>query len=369
MPDSVRVRIPMVDLKGQFEKIRGEIRSVVNEIIDSSTYVLGPKVREFEERVAAYHGSADAVAVASGTDALHLALTALGIGKGDEVITTPFSFFATVEAVLYTGATLVFADIEPDTMNIDPNRIREKITDRTRAILPVHLFGHPAGMAEIMELAREHGIRVIEDSAQSFGASIGGKMNGSFGDAGCMSFYPSKNLGSFGDGGMVIVKEKSTGEHLRKLRNHCSTGSYMHDAIGFNSRLDELQAGVLLVKLKRIDLYNDMRRSRAGIYTRLLGDAVKCPTQRKGYRHVYHQYTIRSPRRDEIRAALKAEEIASMIYYPLPLHLQKALSEMGHVEGDFPEAERAAAEVLSLPMYPELPDLDVERVASVVSGV
>lgn len=369
MADKKRRAIPMVDLRSQFQEIRGEVKAVVNEIIDSSAYVLGPKVREFEQRVAAYHGCADAVAVASGTDALHLALAALGIGKGDEVITTPFTFFATVEAVLYTGATPVFADIEPDTFNIDPEKIKEKITPNTKAILPVHLFGHPAEMGGIMEIAQKHGLKVIEDSAQSFGASIEGTMAGSFGDAGCMSFYPSKNLGAFGDGGMVAVKEKATAERLRKLRNHGSAGSYIHEFVGFNSRLDELQAGVLLVKLKRIDRYNDMRRSRAALYTKLLEGTAVCPIERPGFRHVYHQYTIRTARRDEVRKALGDEEISSMLYYPLPLHLQNALADMGHSKGDFPQAELAAQEVLSLPMYPELGDADIERVADVVSGV
>lgn len=359
--------VPMIDLKKQFREIKDEVFEVLSEILDSTQYILGPKVQELERGIAAYHGVADAVGVASGTDALHLALEALGIGEGDEVITTPFTFFATVEAIIYTGATPVFVDIEPETMNIDAGRLEERINERTRAILPVHLFGHPADMDRISEIAGRHDLRIIEDCAQSFAAEVRGRKTGSLGDAGCFSFYPSKNLGAFGDGGMVIAKEVSVAEEMRRLRNHGSRGGYRHERIGFNSRLDEIQAGILLVKFRRIDEYTRKRREKAALYRELLGEGVVKPVERPDMTHVYHQYTIRSPRRDEIQRRLKEKEISSVVYYPIPLHLQEALSYLGHGKGDFPEAEAAAEEVLSLPMYPDLDEATIRMIADSVN--
>ena len=357
---------PMLGLKTQYLDIRDEVLAVVGEILESSQYILGRRVRELEEKVAAYHGVPDAIGVASGTDALHLSLLSLGIGKGDEVITTPFTFFATVEAILYTGATPVLVDIEPDTLNIDPDRIEEKITARTKAILPVHIYGHPADMQRIMEIAGRHGLKVVEDCAQSFGASLQGRRTGSFGDAGCYSFYPSKNLGAFGDGGMIVLGDKAVADRIRKLRNLGSAGGYLHDCVGFNSRLDELQAGILLVKMKRIDAYNELRRRRAGLYTQLLSDVVTCPVEKEGAVHVYHQYTIRSPKRDAIRDCLKEGDYPSVVYYPVPLHLQEALRFLGNGEGDFPVTERASREVLSLPIYPEIGESEIGRISDIV---
>jgi dTDP-4-amino-4,6-dideoxygalactose transaminase len=331
--------------------------------------VLGPKVREFEAEIAGYCKVGDAVGVASGTDALHIALECFGVGEGDEVITTPFTFFATVEAIIYIGAKPVFVDIEPDTFNMDPREIEGKITGRTKVIMPVHLFGHPADMKAIGEIAARHNLRVVEDCAQAFGASMGGKRVGGFGDAGCFSFYPSKNLGAYGDGGLITFRGKEAAEEGRRLRNHGSKEPYVHESVGFNSRLDELQAAVLLVKLKRIEEFNAARIRNAGLYTRLLADKVVCPTERPGCRHVYHQYTVRSPKRAEIHNRLKDAEIASNIYYPLPLHLQEPMSFMGHGKGDFPVAEKAAEEVLSLPMCPMLEESEIERIAEIVASV
>jgi len=361
--------IPMVDLGRQFAEIREEIINMVDQILESSHYILGPKVREFEKRIAEYLKVSDALGVASGTDALHLSIEALGIGEGDEVITTPFTFFATVEAIVYTGAKPVFVDIEPETFTIDCTKIEEKITPRTKAILPVHLFGHPSDMERIMAIAERHGLYVIEDCAQAFGAEIRGKKVGSFGDTGCFSFYPSKNLGAYGDGGMITLREAKFSEVIRSLRNHGSKGSYIHDSIGFNSRLDELQAGILLVKMKRVDEYNRKRREKALRYNRLLSGIVTCPSEKEHVYHVYNQYTILCKNRNEIQQGLKDNGISSVVYYPLPLHLQDAMSFLGYREGAFPVSEKASREVLSLPIYAELGEPDIEKIAGVIKRV
>ncbi len=361
--------VPMVDLKKQFNDIKDEVFEMLTEILESSQYILGPKVLELEKKIAEYHGVTEAVGVASGTDALHLSIEALGIGEGDEVITTPFTFFATAEAILYTGATPVFVDIEQETMNIDPGKIEAAVTKRTKAVLPVHIFGHPAEMEKIAAVAKEHKLKIIEDCAQSFGASVHGKRTGSLGDAGCFSFYPSKNLGAFGDGGMVLSNDPSVAADIRKLRNHGSKGSYRHESVGFNSRLDEIQAGVLLVKMKRIETYNNKRRQKAALYGELLSDRVERPVERPGYTHVYHQYTIRSSRRDEIQMRLRENNISSVVYYPTPLHIQEAVNFLGYRKGDFPVAEETSARVLSLPMYPELEETSIARIADIINNV
>lgn len=361
--------VPMVDLRRQFQEIKNEIFDVLTEILESSQYILGPKVSEFEKKFAEYHKVSEAVGVASGTDALHLSLDALGIGEGDEVITTPFTFFATAEAILYTGAKPVFVDIEPDTFNIDVSQIDEAITKYTKAILPVHLFGHIADIEGILNIAKRYGLNVIEDCAQSFGAKINGRQAGSFGDTGCFSFYPSKNLGGYGDGGMIILNDSEVADKIRALRNHGSRGSYVHKSVGFNSRLDEIQAGILLVKMKRIDEYNRKRREKAALYTELLSSAVQCPVERKGAYHVFHQYTIRNPKRNEIQKVLREKGISSVIYYPLPLHLQEALKFLGYKKGAFPIAEKVAHEVLSLPIHPELEEQTIKEIAEVVIRV
>jgi len=360
--------IPMVDLKKEFTEIKKEVFEMLTEILESSHYILGPKVSELEKKISDYHGVAAAIGVASGTDALHLSLDALGIGEGDEVITTPFTFFATAEAVIYTGATPVFVDAEPDTLNIDVNLIEKKITKKTKAIIPVHIFGHPADMEEIKKLAKKHKLKVIEDCAQAFGAAINNKKVGSFGDAGCFSFYPSKNLGAYGDGGMITLNDSVIANTIKKLRNHGSGGAYKHESVGFNSRLDEIQAGILLIKLKRIDEYNSKRRQNAALYNKFLSDKVKCPKEKNGCYHVYHQYTIMSPERDKIQNKLKDKGISSVVYYPIPLHRQEALSFLGYKEGDFPVAEKAAREVLSLPMYPGLEEKTIKEIAEIING-
>lgn len=356
----------MIDLKKQYGGIKDEILHVVNEILESSQYILGKRVSELEAGVMSYHGVKQAIGVASGTDALHLALKSLGIGSGDEVITSPFTFFATVEAILYTGAKPVFVDIDPDTCNIDPSLIEKKITKHTRAILPVHIFGHPADMGKIMNIAEERSLKVVEDCAQSFGASLNGRKTGSFGDAGCFSFYPSKNLGACGDGGMIVLNNLDAADSIRVLRNHGSKGGYRHDCLGYNSRLDELQAGILMVKFRKIDEYNSRRHDSARLYDSLLSDIVTCPVERPGAYHVYHQYTIRSPRRDHIQQKLKEQGISSVVYYPIPLHLQKALEYLGFGEGSFPVAEMVSKQVLSLPMYPELEASDIHCIADAI---
>ncbi len=365
-PGVKRRHVPMLDLKAQYLPLKEEIKESIKEIIESGRFVLGDNVSSFEKEVASYHGVGHAVGLASGTDSLHLCLKALGIGEDDEVITAPFTFIATAEAITYVGAVPVFVDIEPDTLNIDPLKIEEKITKKTRAILVVHLFGQPARMDDIMSVARKYNLLVIEDCAQSFGASYKGVHTGGIGDAGCFSFYPSKNLGAYGDGGMIITGDAGLIEKVRLLRNHGTVGPYQHAFIGYNSRLDEIQAAVLRVKLKHIDSYNDLRRDIAAIYTSRLNGLVSCPVETGYGRHVYHQYTIRTDRRQHVTEALAENNISSVIYYPTPVHLQPAFAYLGYHEGDFPESEAAAKEVLSIPIYPELPHDTAHEVADVI---
>lgn len=357
---------PFVDLKAQYRNIKKEVLKRINEILESSHYILGENVKAFEEEVKSYLGVKEAIGVASGTDALHLALKALNIGKGDEVITTPFTFFATVEAIIYVGAKPVFVDIEEDTYNIDPEKIEEKITPRTKAIIPVHLFGYPADMEKINEIARKYGLKVIEDAAQAFGATIANKKVGTFGDIGCFSFYPSKNLGCFGDGGMVVTDNLEIAQKIRILRNHGSKDKYIHETVGLNSRLDEIQAGILRIKLRYIEEYNKNRRKKAFLYTKLLSDVVITPKENDYKYHVYHLYSIRSCFRDKIKETLAKHGIPSVVYYPLPLHLQKALSFLGYKEGDFPVSEATSREILSLPIYPEIPDEEVYEISQII---
>ncbi len=359
--------IPMVNLKVQYEEIQSEIQDRISEIFDSGAFILGPNVMELERRVAEYHNLSYAIGLASGTDALHLALRAAGIGPGDEVITTPFTFFATVEAIHYCGAKAVFVDVEPDTLNMNPAQVEACITPATKALLPVHIFGHPADMDSLTRISEKHGLLMVEDCAQAFGASFKDKRVGAFGTAGCYSFYPSKNFSCYGDGGMVVTDRSEMNDRIRRLRNHGSNRTYVHTETGYNSRLDELQAAVLNVKLRRIDRYNDMRRNVAAQYNRQFSDLpVRLPVEREGCHHVYHQYTLRSDRRDDLSAQLQANGISAVIYYPVPLHLQEALKEYGLGEGAFPVAEKASKEVLSIPMYPELPESDVAYICKTV---
>jgi dTDP-4-amino-4,6-dideoxygalactose transaminase len=347
--------IPVLDLKAQYAAIEKEIDAAIKEVLLSTEFILGPAVRELEQRLAAYCECRYGVGVASGTDALRLTLTALGIGQGDEVITTPFSFIATANTISHCGARPVFVDIDPQTYNIDPTKIEAAITVRTKAIVPVHLYGHPADMDPIMQLAEKYGLYVIEDAAQAIGARYKGRRVCSIGHAGCLSFYPTKNLGAYGDGGMVLTNDAKLAEKIDILRRQGSKKKYYADMLGFNSRLDTLQAAILLVKLNYLDAWNKSRRLVAERYNSLLsGLPVITPYESPEVYHVYHQYTIRAPQRDELAVNLKEQGIGTMIYYPVPLHLQGLYAGLGYKEGDLPESEAASREVLSLPMYPEL---------------
>jgi dTDP-4-amino-4,6-dideoxygalactose transaminase len=360
--------IPMVDLKAQYETIKEEINNAVLGVIQSTHFILGPQGKSLEEEIAHYLGVKHAVGVASGTDALHLALLAAGIKRGDEVITTPFTFIATAEAISYVGAVPVFVDIDPDSFNIDISKIAPAITRKTKAIIPVHLYGQPADMERLMELAKKHSLKVIEDCAQSFGAEYHGEKTGAIGDLGCFSFFPSKNLGGYGDGGMVTTNDNDLAAHLLSLRNHGSRVRYHHEEVGFNSRLDEIQAAIIRVKFKHIDAYNAMRRNNAALYSRFLADpGIRTPSEQSRTKHVFHQYTIRVKNRDAVKQKLDAGGItSSMIYYPVPLHMQAAYRELGMKPGSLPVSEMAAREVLSLPLYPELTEEQIEKVAGAV---
>lgn len=359
--------IPMLDIKAQHEPLKDEIREAIREILDSGQFILGKNVTNLEEEIASYINTKRAVGLASGTDALYLSLRALDITQGDEVITTPFSFIATAEAITYVGGIPVFVDIQRDTLNMDISKLEEKITPRTKAIIVVHLFGLPSDMNELMHIARKYNLKVIEDCAQAFGASYRNARVGSIGDCGCFSFYPSKNLGAYGDGGMITTSDAEIHRRVSILRNHGTVGPYRHDIIGYNSRLDEIQAAILRIKLKHIETYNQNRRNIAAIYSSILGDAVKCPAVMGDRTHVFHQYTIRSPKRDMIRKVLQDKSISSVVYYPLSLHNQEAFKYLGYKSGDFPASEAAAREVLSIPIYPELTVDAAEFIAKTIA--
>jgi dTDP-4-amino-4,6-dideoxygalactose transaminase len=355
------------DLKIQNSKIRSEIDAAIAKTVDSAMFILGQTVADFETDVAKYHGVKYAVGVASGTDALHLALRAIGVKEGDEVLTTPFTFVATAESITYTGAKPVFVDIDPETFNIDPSKIKAKITKKTKAIIPVHLYGQAADMDSIMKIAKEHGLKVIEDSAQAIGAKIGDKHVSTIGDAGCLSYFPTKNLGAFGDGGMVVTNDEKIYEAVKLLRAIGSKVTYHYEVIGFNSRLDALQAAILKVKLKYLESWVDARRKNADLYNKLLaGLDIILPKESKGVRHTYNQYTIRSKQRDALVDHLKKKGIGAMIYYPLSLHLQKIYEDLGYKMGSFPNAEKVQSEVMSLPIFPELTEVQITEVASCI---
>lgn len=361
--------IPLCDLTGQYLALKAEIDAAMQAVAASGSYILGPNVAALEREIAEYCQCNYAVGVNSGTDALHLALLALDVGPGDEVITTPFTFVATAEAIGMVGATPVFVDIDPRTFNIDPNLIEEAITPRTRALLPVHLYGRPCEMDAIAEIAKGNGLAIIEDCAQAIGATYKGQKVGSIGKAGCLSFFPSKNLGCFGDGGMVITNDQSICERVEMLRRHGSRVKYHHAELGLNSRLDELHAAILRVKLTHLDKWNIARRDVAARYSDLLADVggVVTPDQ-PGLPNdddlipVYHQYTIRVENRTSLQSHLSAAGIGSCVYYPIPLHLQEVHTGLGYRPGDFPVAEQVARQCLSLPMFPGLTDTQIEVV-------
>ncbi|MDW7760047.1 MAG: DegT/DnrJ/EryC1/StrS family aminotransferase [Acidobacteriota bacterium] len=363
------MKVPLLDLKAQYAGIRDDIRRAVDEVMDSQYFILGPKVEELEHRIAEYSGTEHAVGVSSGTDALLAALMAADVGPGDEVITTPFTFFSTAGAVSRLGARPVFVDIDPVTFNMDPAKIAGAVSPRTKALIPIHLFGQCADMDPILEAARASGLCVIEDAAQSIGAEYKEKRAGSMGHMGIFSFFPSKNLGGFGDGGMVVTRDEALREKLEMIRVHGSKPKYFHKIVGANFRLDALQAAVLIVKLGHLDAWSKKRRENAAIYDAGFAESglvaaghVVTPVAvyREGgdvNHHIYNQYTIRTTdreRRDALRAFLAENGIGAEIYYPVPLHLQECFRDLGYKEGDFPESEAASARVLSLPIYPEL---------------
>ncbi|MGZ3431315.1 MAG: DegT/DnrJ/EryC1/StrS family aminotransferase [Isosphaeraceae bacterium] len=359
------VSVPALNLKAQYQSIRDEIEPVVREILESQMFVLGPEVTRLEAEVADYCGAASGIGCASGSDALLLPLLAIDIGPGDEVITTPYTFFATAGSIWRTGAKPVFVDIEPDTFNIDPARIEAAITRRTRAIIPVHLFGQVAEMGPIQEIARRHGLTVLEDAAQAIGSAYHGTRAGTLGDVAAFSFYPSKNLGGFGDGGMVTTNQPQLARRITRLRVHGMEPKYHHHEVGFNSRLDAFQAAVLRVKLRHLDAWTSLRRDVADRYRNLfashgLEEMVGLPIERQGNFHIYNQFVIRVPAflRDSLRDYLTARKIGSEIYYPIPLHLQVCFASLGHKPGDFPDSEAAARETIALPIYAELTDAE-----------
>jgi len=352
------MKVQMLDLGEQYQGIKDEVIQKLDEVMSSSGFILGQNVKTLESDVASSSNCKHGIGVGNGSDAIHIALQAAGIEAGDEVITTPFTFFATGGAIARANATPVYVDIDPVTFNIDPSKIEAAITEKTKAIIPVHLYGHMADMEAIMEIAKKHNLVVVEDAAQAIGASINGKQVGELGTAATYSFFPTKNLGAYGDGGMLVTNDDELSEKARVIRVHGSKPKYYHHVLGYNSRLDELQAAILNVKFPHLKEYSDARRERAKFYTDQLNEKVSqyvtTPTEVEGYHHVYHQYTLRVERRDELQQFLKDNDIASMIYYPMPLHLQPVFEELGYKEGDFPETEKATKEALSLPMWPEL---------------
>jgi len=357
--------IPILDLTKQYEEIGQEIEKEVIKVLSSGKYILADNVRKLEQDFSGYCNTEKAIGVASGTDALHLALRALDIGPGDEVITVAFTFIATVEAISYVGATPVFADINPDTFNLDINELEKKITPKTKAIIPVHLYGQPVDMDKVIEVAKKHNLFVIEDCAQAIGATYKGKKVGSIGDIGCFSFFPSKNLGTFGDGGMITTNSSYLADRITALRNHGSHVRYYHKEVGLNSRLDEIHAAILNVKFPHIDRWNSKRRDAARYYNELFKDIndIKTPVELGSTTCVYHQYTVRVPQRDKIHEILKENGVMAMIYYPVPIHLQEAYADLGLKEGYLPNTEHVTEEVLSLPIFPEITREQQEKVA------
>lgn len=362
------MQVPLLDLKAQYASLREEIRAQVDEVLESQICIGGPKVAELEKQVAAYSTCKHAVGASSGTDAILNALMSLDIGAGDEVITTSYTFFATAGCIARTGATPVFVDIDPKTYNIDPRLIEKAITKRTKAIIPVHLYGQMADMDPIMAVACDSDLAVIEDAAQAIGSEYHGRKAGSIGTCGCFSFFPSKNLGGIGDGGMVVTNDDAFGERLNIMRNHGSKPKYYHKYVGGNFRLDPIQAGALLVKLKHLPAWHEGRRSNADRYNEAFkGEAkVVTPYVESWNYMIYNQYVIRVPNRDEVLAHLKEKQIGCEIYYPLPLHVQECFKDLGYKQGDLPHAEEAAAHTIALPIYPELTDEMQDYVAASV---
>jgi dTDP-4-amino-4,6-dideoxygalactose transaminase len=362
------MNLPFFDLKRQYVELQDEIGDALQRVSQSGMYIGGDELVAFEQEAASYTSVRFGCGLSSGTDALLATLMALDVGSGDEVVTTPFTFIATAEVISFLGARPVFVDVLEDTFNMDPNLLEAAINERTRCIIPVHLFGQMADMERIMGIAGKHGIPVVEDAAQAIGASIGGKKACSFGVAGCLSFFPSKNLGAFGDGGMVLTDSEKLHRAIAVIKNHGSEVRYHHTRIGINGRLDAIQAAILRVKLRHLDTWAALRREHAGAYTERLSKYVTVPVSRDGYGHVFNQYTIRTGGRDELAAHLRERGVPSAIYYPIPLHLQEVFAGLGYRKGDFPVSEKLCEEVLSLPVFPEMTgeerDFVVESVIS-----
>ena len=363
--------ISLLDLKKQYHSIKQELNAHLWEMLESGNFILGPQVKSLEEEIANFCQVKFAIGVASGTDALELALRAVGVKMGDEVITSPFTFIATTEAISQLDAKIVFADINLDSYNIDPEKIKKRITPKTKAIVPVHLYGQPCQMDGLMKIAGENNLSVIEDCAQAIGAEYRGRRVGAFGVASCFSFFPSKNLGCYGDGGMVVTNDEQIAEKIRMLRVHGSKNKYLHLLEGRNSRLDEIQAGILRVKLKYLNRWNEQRKEKAQGYSEFflksgLTNNIVIPKIIEQAKSVFNLYVIRTKQRDELFNFLKAKDIFTAIHYPLPLHLQEVYAELGHKLGDFPNAELAAREVISLPLYPEI---TLEQINSVVEAI
>jgi dTDP-4-amino-4,6-dideoxygalactose transaminase len=362
------VTIPLLDLVAQYRGIQPEIDDAIQGVLARGAFILGPNVEALEREIASYLGVRHAVAVASGTDALILAFHACGVGPGSEVIVPAYTFFATAEAVSHCGATPVFADIDPRTCCLDVADVARRVTVRTKAVVPVHLYGHPVEMGPLLELAGERGVKVIEDNAQAIGAEYLGRKTGSLGDVGCLSFYPTKNLGAYGDGGMIVTDDAALEDIVRKLRSHGWRTKYRPEMLGWNSRLDELQAAILRVKLRHLNTWNDKRRQIALRYRALLSDVdVGLPWEAPYAKHVYHLYVLRTKKRAAVERRLGERGIAFGVYYPLPLHCVEPYRSLGHAPGSFAESERAAEETLAIPLYPELRDAEVGAVASAIS--
>lgn len=361
------MRIPLVELAGQYRMLRDEILPAMDGVMSEAQFILGEDVTRFEEEFAAFCGAKYCVGVASGLDALQLALRAVGVGTGDEVITAANTFIASALAVTHTGATPVLADVREDDFNLDPEAVERAITPRTKAILPVHLYGQPARMDEIRDIARRHGLKVVEDACQAHGARYGAARAGAMGDAGCFSFYPGKNLGGYGDGGAVVTDDPRVAERLRLDRNYGSRIKYIHDSAGFNSRLDTLQAAVLRIKLRRLDGWNARRRELAALYRELLADAdVLLPAEMRGVEHVWHLFVVRHPERDRLLADLHARGIGAGVHYPIPIHEQAPYAGVRTVPDGAPVSTMLARQILSLPLYPEMTEAQVAEVADAV---
>ncbi len=362
-------RVPYIDLRAQVRQLRAELEAAARRVFDNCTFCLGPEVAEFEREFAAFLGAAHCVGVNSGTSALHIAMRLLDIGPGDEVITTPYTFVATSWAISYVGARPVYVDIQDRTFNLDPALVEKAVTPRTKAVLAVHLYGQPCDLDRLAEICRKHKLALVEDAAQAHGAKFRGKNVGTFGELGCFSFYPTKNLGACGEGGALVTNDAALAARARALRDHGSTRRYYHDELGYNYRMEGLQAAMLRVKLNYLPKWNAARRRIAQLYTEQLSDTpLKLPIEPAGTQSAWHLYVVRHPSRDELRQYLEAHGVGCAVHYPVPLHLQKAYAQLGYKLGDFPVAEKAARECLCLPIYPELADEQVNFVVQTIKA-